>query len=165
MCICWLVNTWYTANTDASLQMWTFFVTGRIPLVTVIANFTVKLCVYSLICLRVYWHRRFMWENIFEALRFYRCVLQLEVQNWFIVQYTKYSPFYGPTAPRGPVPYYRLFTIALRHTTLGRTPLDEWSARCRELWQHTPFTKCRLPCPRRDSNSQYQQACGRRPTP
>jgi len=24
-----------------------------------------------------------------------------------------------------------------RRTTFGRTPLDEWSARCRDLWQHT----------------------------
>jgi hypothetical protein len=31
-------------------------------------------------------------------------------------------------APFGPgPPHYRDFTITLRHTTLGRTPLDEWS--------------------------------------
>ena len=34
--------------------------------------------------------------------------------------------FHGATAPSGPgPPYYRGFTITLRHTTLGRTPLDE----------------------------------------
>jgi hypothetical protein len=27
--------------------------------------------------------------------------------------------------------------ITLRHTTLDRTPLDEWSARCRDLYQTT----------------------------
>jgi hypothetical protein len=33
--------------------------------------------------------------------------------------------FRGATAPSGPAPpYYRGFTITLRHTTLGRTPLD-----------------------------------------
>jgi hypothetical protein len=32
------------------------------------------------------------------------------------------------------------FTITLRHTTLGRTPLDEWSARSL-TWQHTPLTR------------------------
>ena len=37
----------------------------------------------------------------------------------------------------GPVPHYRGFTITLRHATPGRTHLDEWSARCRDLWQHT----------------------------
>jgi hypothetical protein len=32
-------------------------------------------------------------------------------------------------------------------------------------WQHTTLTRDRHPCPRRDSNSQSQQASGRRPTP
>ena len=32
----------------------------------------------------------------------------------------------GETVPDGPgPPYYRSFTFTLRHTTLGRTPLDE----------------------------------------
>jgi hypothetical protein len=38
--------------------------------------------------------------------------------------------FHGATAPSGPgPPHYRGFTITLRHITLGRTPLDEGSAR------------------------------------
>jgi hypothetical protein len=38
--------------------------------------------------------------------------------------------FHGSTAPSGSgSPHYRGFAITLRHTTLGRTPLDEWSAR------------------------------------
>ena len=32
--------------------------------------------------------------------------------------------------------------------TLGRTPLDEWSARRRDIWQHTTLTRDRHPCPR-----------------
>jgi hypothetical protein len=40
----------------------------------------------------------------------------------------------GTTAPSDPgPPHYRGFTITLRHTSLGRTPLDEWSARRRDL--------------------------------
>ena len=41
----------------------------------------------------------------------------------------------GATAPsgRGP-PHYRGFTSTLRHTTLSVTPLDEWSARRRDLY-------------------------------
>jgi hypothetical protein len=36
------------------------------------------------------------------------------------------SSFHDPTAPSGPgPPRYRGFTITLRHTTLGRTPLHE----------------------------------------
>jgi len=34
-------------------------------------------------------------------------------------------------------PHYRSFTITLRHTTLGRTPLDEWSARSGDLYLTT----------------------------
>jgi len=37
--------------------------------------------------------------------------------------------YHGATARSGPRPtHYRGFMIALRHTTLGRNPLDEWSA-------------------------------------
>jgi hypothetical protein len=56
--------------------------------------------------------------------------------------------FHGATAHRGPgPPHCRGFTIALRHTALGRTPLDE-----------------RYPCPWRDSKPQSQQESGRRST-
>jgi hypothetical protein len=44
-----------------------------------------------------------------------------------------------PTVGRGP-PHYRGSTITLRHTTLGRTPLDEWSARRRDLYLTTHNT-------------------------
>jgi len=44
----------------------------------------------------------------------------------------------GEKAPCGPrPPHYRGFTITLRHTTLGRTPLDEWSVRRRDLYLTT----------------------------
>jgi cellulose synthase/poly-beta-1,6-N-acetylglucosamine synthase-like glycosyltransferase len=33
-------------------------------------------------------------------------------------------------------PHCRGFTITLRHLTRGRNPLDEWSARRRDLYQH-----------------------------
>jgi len=43
--------------------------------------------------------------------------------------------FYSLTAPGGSgPPHYRGFTITPRHTELSRTPLDEWSARHRELY-------------------------------
>ena len=64
-----------------------------------------------------------------------------------------------------------------RRTTVGITPLDEWSARRRDLyltthnrhtsiaqpstWQHTTLTTDRHPCHWRDSNPQSQQ--GERP--
>ena len=52
-----------------------------------------------------------------------------------------------------------------RRTTVGRTPLDEWSARRRVLYLTTHNTHNRHPCPRWDSNPQSQQASGRRSTP
>ena len=38
--------------------------------------------------------------------------------------------------PADPGPHYQGFTITLRHTTLGITPLDEWWARHRDLTTH-----------------------------
>ena len=58
--------------------------------------------------------------------------------------------------------HYQCFTITLRHTTVGKTPLDEWSALLRDLYL---TTHNRLSCPRRVSNPQSQQASGRRPMP
>ena len=44
----------------------------------------------------------------------------------------------APSTP-GP-PHYRGFTTVLRHITLGRTPLDEWSVRRRDLYLTTHNT-------------------------
>ena len=46
----------------------------------------------------------------------------------------------GATASRGPGPQYRGFAIILGNTTLGRTPLDEWLARRRDLYLTTHNT-------------------------
>jgi hypothetical protein len=49
--------------------------------------------------------------------------------------------FHSATAHSGPGPLHcRGFTITLRHATLGRTPLDKWSARRRDLYLITPNT-------------------------
>jgi hypothetical protein len=59
----------------------------------------------------------------------------------------------------GPWPPLRGFAITLiRHTPLGRTPMDEWPSRCRHLWQHTTLIPNRQLCPWRDSNPQPQLA-------
>jgi hypothetical protein len=49
-----------------------------------------------------------------------------------------YSLFFPPSGPG--LPHYPGCTITLRHTTLGSTPLDEWSARCRDLYITTHNT-------------------------
>jgi hypothetical protein len=58
------------------------------------------------------------------------CYLLLVLENW-----NQFFCPIGSTAPSGPgPPHYRGFMITLRHTTLGRTPLDEWSAQRRDLY-------------------------------
>ena len=50
-------------------------------------------------------------------------------------QHTTHLYFYGWTAPAGTGPPHCWgFTVTLRHTTLGATPLDEWSVRRRDLY-------------------------------
>jgi hypothetical protein len=49
----------------------------------------------------------------------------------------KWIPFFfhGSSAPSGPrPPHFWAFNTSLRHTTLGWTPLDDWSARRRDLY-------------------------------
>ena len=55
--------------------------------------------------------------------------------DWYAnLQNTDICIFSGSTVPRvSRLPKCRGFTITLRHTTLSRTPLGEWSARCRDL--------------------------------
>jgi hypothetical protein len=49
--------------------------------------------------------------------------------------------YHGATTPSAPrPPHYRGFTITLRHSAVGRTPLDEWSARSRDLYLTTHTT-------------------------
>ena len=61
--------------------------------------------------------------------------------------------------------FTRFLDHTQRRTTVGRTPLDEWSARCRDLYLTTHNTHDRHSCPRWDSNPQSQQASGGRSTP
>jgi hypothetical protein len=72
----------------------------------------------------------------------------------------------GATASSGPrPPHYRGFTITLRYSTLGITPLDEWSARQRDFYLTTHSNhKRRTSLPPTGFDLQSQQTNGRRPT-
>ena len=63
--------------------------------------------------------------------------------------FPSYSPVFSPcgaTAPSGPWPPHSWGCwITLRHTTVGRTPLDEWSAHRRDLYLTTHNTHNRQP--------------------
>jgi hypothetical protein len=58
---------------------------------------------------------------------------------------------HGTTAPSGPGhSHYRGFLITLRHTTVDRTTLEEWSTRRRtSTWQSTTHTRDKHPYPGR----------------
>jgi hypothetical protein len=63
--------------------------------------------------------------------------VQLPVEQFF---------FHSPSGSM--LPRCRSFEITLRHTTVGRTPQDEWSVRCRNLYlktQNTHKTQTSLP--------------------
>jgi hypothetical protein len=76
---------------------------------------------------------------------------------------------FGATAPppqwARASPLTRFLDQTQRRTTVGRTPLDEWSIRRTDLYLTTNNTHDKHPCPRWDSNQQSQQGSGRRPTP
>ena len=111
-----------------------------------------------------------MWQNILETSRPQIKIWRMCIACWITKAIDTNSDYvffsHGATIPSGPgPPHCRGFTITLRHTTLGRTPLDAWLARRRDLYLTTYNNRNRHPCPRRDSNPQSQQASGRRPTP
>jgi hypothetical protein len=93
-------------------------------------------------------------------------VLSSLCQSWHVTEWPLPSPFFfrGATASSGPGPaHYGGFTITLRHTTFGRTPLDEWSARRRELYmtdsvQNSQETDIHAHCRIRTHNPSKQTA-------
>ena len=75
--------------------------------------------------------------------------------------------FWHDSPPGGQgLPIHEVSISQKRRTTVDRTPLDEWSARRRDLYltTHVTLTTDKRPCPQWDSNPQSQQASGRRPT-
>jgi hypothetical protein len=78
---------------------------------------------------------------------------------------------FGATAPpppnwAGASLFTRFLDYTQRRTTVDRSPLDEWSARRRDLYLKTQtLTTDRQTCPRWESSHQSQDASSRRPTP
>jgi hypothetical protein len=59
--------------------------------------------------------------------------------------------------------FLRFLDHTERRTTVGSTPLDEWSARRRDLYLTTHNSHNKYPCPWWDSNPRSQQASGHSP--
>jgi len=75
------------------------------------------------------------------------------------------SFFYGSTAPSGPKTLYLWGLEITASHSIGFLWTSDRPVGDASTWQHTTLTGDRYPCPRRDSNSQCQQASDRRPTP
>ena len=60
---------------------------------------------------------------------------------------------------------FLMFLDHTRRSTVGRTPLDEWSAHRWDLYLTTQHSQQTHPCPWWDSNPRSQQASGHRLTP
>ena len=72
-------------------------------------------------------------DTLFSVPSFYTCLVRLTLPDLAILHVILCYFYHGATAPNGPRLDYRGFMITLRHTTVGRTPLDEWSVRPRDL--------------------------------
>jgi hypothetical protein len=64
---------------------------------------------------------------------------------------TEWAVFYFPIVQPASIGLGPPHNHTQTHHTFGMTPLDEWSARRRDLYL-TKLTRDRHPCPRRDSN-------------
>jgi len=94
-----------------------------------------------------------MWKNVVERGRPQMVIWRMRVACWIskatnththththrlCVLYTHTYIYHDATDRSGPgSPHCPGFTITLRHTTLGRSPLDEWSASRRDLYLTT----------------------------
>jgi hypothetical protein len=76
-----------------------------------------------------------IWQPVIVMSISYRFTRLLQL-NGDIVSFFPHAA----TAPSGPGPHCQAFTITLRHTTLGRTPLDEQLARRKYLYLTTHNT-------------------------
>jgi hypothetical protein len=97
----------------------------------------------------------------------YGCVFCVLLFN-FVIYRCLFSFSWRDTPPPPPIGpchlHSRCFYITQRRATVGRTPLDEWSACRRDLYLTTHNTHDKHPCTRWNSKPQSQQTSGRRPT-
>ena len=95
--------------------------------------------------------------NLFYSLYIFLCIQVRTALRWL-----EFCTLGATALSRPGSALYRDFTIILRHTTLCRTHLDEWSARSRDLLpdntQHSIETDLHAPPFHWDSNPQSQQA-------
>jgi len=118
----------------------------------------------KLYLLHVLWSVRILFEQTSYVYIIYFALIIM-----CIFSYWRYNPLWvcilQPSSGAIASSRTRFLDHTQRRATVGRTPLDEWSIRRRDLYLTTHNTHDRHPCPRWDSNPRSQQASGRRPTP
>ena len=146
----WFKNKWHTISAFVGC------VIINEPVIQLVASPTIlsELLVFYLSCWRDLHHYRWL-----KNWSFSRTVTRLTVQFYFLF-FRRNSPQWATVSS-----FTRFLDHAQQRTTVGRTPLDEWSARRRDLSLKTHKIHNRYPCPRWDSNPQPHQASDRRPTP
>jgi len=109
------------------------------------------------------WKWKFSLKFFYVHLSIWNVIKHLRVQNFTQLCVCVIYTYIFFTAQQAPVcqglPIIEASISHSRHPTLGRTSLDERSARRRDLspWQHPTLKTDRHQCRRRDSNPQTQQ--------
>jgi hypothetical protein len=90
------------------------------------------------------------WRTLHNKIIFKRVITSHNCTLWVQCRIYDFqhacNSFHDAATPSGPrLLHCRGLTITLRHTTRGRTPLDEWSARRRDLYLTTHNTHNRRP--------------------
>ena len=153
-------------NVAARSKAW---VCGRSPAEIVGSNPTggMNVCLLWVFCVVRY---RSLWRADLSSREVIRSVMRRCVwsRNLFNEEaMAHWGFFFLRNSPQWAKAYSftRFLDLTQRRITVGRTPLDEWSARRRDLYLTTHNTHNKHPCPRWDWNPRSQQAGGRRPTP
>jgi hypothetical protein len=115
----------------------------------------------------------FVWHMLCICMTLYYNFILMRRMDVFLsehwCEYFEFITFFthGATAPTGAGPlHYPGFRITIRYTTLGRTSLDKWSVRHRDLnFVKANNHKRETSMPLRDSNPQFTLACRRRSAP
>jgi hypothetical protein len=166
------VNTWNHLSLFVCLPL---YLTINHNNTSILQCLTVLLMWHVLLVQNI-WHKTICHLLSWLSASKQHCVMNISPASWQEALFNDGSrgypllrgSFFGATAPSGPWPLHSwgFLDHTQRRTTIGRTPLDEWPARHRDLYLPTHNTHNRpTPIPWWDSYPQSQQASGRRPTP